>query len=253
MTLALLLLWGVPTEAELSQRGNLITRFDSELSPKRLPRERPAPVAVRVAGDVRDAGGDPRQLPQLRRISVAINRAGELFDRGMPVCRVGDIQPATEREARARCGRAIVGDGNVVVQVRLPNQKPFTVRAPLLAFNGPRKGGEKRILAQVYSEDPPGAFVLTFEVRQQPGVFGTVMSTTLPPSAQSWAYLIHFDMTLHRIYTYRGQKRSYVSAACAAPQGFPGALFPFARATYGFDDGRQLTTKVVRSCRVRGK
>jgi hypothetical protein len=248
-----LLLWAPPTGAELSQRGDLIARFDSRLTPTSLPRRRPAPVTVRVAGDVRDAGGDPRSLPQLRRISVAINRAGQLSDRGVPSCGLDDIQPATEREARARCGTAIVGDGHAVVQVRIPNQPPFTVRAPLLAFNGPRRGEEKRILAQVYSEDPPGAFVLTFKLRRQRGQFGTVMSTTLPPSARSWAYLTHFDMTLHRIYTYRGKRRSYISASCAAPAGFSGALFPFAKATYDFANGQRLTTKVMRSCQVRGE
>jgi len=77
-----------------------------------------------------------------------------------------------------------------------------------------------------------------------------VLSTTLPKMAQDWAYLTHFDMTLKRTYTYKGKRRSYVSAACRAPAGFPGAVFPFAKARYGFDDGRELKTTVVRSCKV---
>jgi hypothetical protein len=108
------------------------------------------------------------------------------------------------------------------------------------------------ILAQVYAKDPPGAFVLSFKVKRKDGAFGTVMSTSLPPSAQGWAYLTHFDMTLKRIYEYRGKRRSYISAACSAPAGFPGAVFPFAKASYGFDDGQKLTTTVVRSCHVSG-
>ena len=247
----LLLCPTLPANAELTQAGKLIVGFDGGLSPTKLPRTDPAPVSVRVAGDVRHASGDPDRLPQLRRISVGINRAGRLFDKGMPSCEVGKIQPATEAEAQARCARSIVGSGNVELQVRLPNQEPFMVRATLLAFNGPQHGGQKTILAQVYAEDPPGAFVLTFKVKRRGGVFGTVLSTTLPKSAQQWAYLTHFEMTLHRIYRYRGERHSYISAACAAPAGFPGAVFPFAKATYGFDNGQKLTTTAFRSCRVR--
>ena len=250
---ALALCTALPARAELSQQGSLIVGFDGTLSPTALPRTDPAPVSVRVAGDIKDSAGNPDSLPQLRRISVAINRAGRLFDKGIPVCELTSIQPATEREARERCGGAIVGDGHVALQVRLPAQEPFMVQANLIAFNGRSQGGRKLILAQVYATEPPGAFVLTFTVQRRGGLFGTVMSTTLPQSAHEWAYLTHFDMTLHRVYRYRGERRSYISAACAAPAGFPGALFPFAKATYGFDNGQRLTTTVVRSCRVRGK
>jgi hypothetical protein len=250
---ALLSCFAIPAQAELSQQGDLIVGFDGGLSPKTLPRREPAPVAVRVAGDIRDAGGDQATLPQLRTITVAINRSGRLFDKGLPACAVASIQPATEREARRQCGEAIVGTGHVTVAAHIPSQEPFAVKARLLAFNGPRRHGHKLISAQVYAKAPPGAFVLDFSVRQGEGLFGTVMSTSLPPSARGWAYLTHFDMTLERTYTYRGRARSYISAACSAPAGFPGAVFPFAKATYGFDDGRKLRTTVVRSCRVGGE
>jgi hypothetical protein len=216
-----------------------------------LPRKAAVPVAVRVAGDVKSATGDD-QLPQLRTIAVAINRQGRLFDKGLPTCHVSTIQPATEAEARAACGGALVGSGHVTVQVHVPNQPTFAIRAKLLAFNGPRQHGHKLILAQAYARNPPGAFILTFRLSQHGGVFGVVMSTTLPKNAQNWAYITHFDMTLHRTYDYRGKRRSYVSAACTAPDGFVSAFFPFAKATYVFGNGSRLTTSVTRRCEVRG-
>jgi hypothetical protein len=240
----------IPAQAEVSQQGNLITTFESALAPKTLPRKALAPVSVRVAGDFKTAKG--AELPQLRRISVAINSAGRLDDTGLPTCRLATIEPASEEAAQRLCGQAIVGSGHVTVGVHIENQATFAVRAKLLAFNGPRKHGHKLILAQVYAKDPPGAFVLTFRLKRHPGLFGTVMSTSLPASAQGWAYLSHFDMTLDRRYRYRGKAHSYVSAACAAPAGFPGAVFPLAKASYGFDNGQALTTTVVRSCRVGG-
>ncbi len=240
----------IPAQAEISQQGSLITTFESDLMPKKLPRRTPAPVAVRVAGDFKTAEG--AQLPQLRTISVAINRAGLLYDKGLPTCRLATIEPATEEAAQRLCGQAIVGSGHVTVGVHLENQAVFEVEAKLLAFNGPREHGHKLILAQVYAKAPPGAFVLSFRLKRGPGLFGTVMSTQLPPSARGWAYLSHFDMTLDRRYRYRGKARSYVSAACSAPAGFPGAVFPLAKAKYGFANGQTLKTTVVRSCRVSG-
>ena len=248
----LLLCAGISAHAEVNQDGDLIVSFDGGLSPTKLPRRALAPVAVRVAGNVKSATGNEDSLPQLRKISVAINRQGHLFDHGLPVCQVSAIQPSTEAEARAVCGGALVGSGHVTVQARLPTQLPFTIRAKLLAFNGPRRNGHKLILAQAYGRNPPGSFVLTFRLNRQGGLFGTVLSTTLPKPAQNWAYITHFDMTLRRIYTYQGARHSFVSAACTAPAGFDTALFPFAKATYGFANGQSLTTSVARSCRVRG-
>jgi hypothetical protein len=237
-------------QGEVSQEGNLITSFRGGLTPTRLPREKPAPVAVQVEGDFRTVHGAP--LPQLRTISVAINGAGEIDDQGLPTCHPSRIQPATEEEAKKICGPAIVGTGHVTVQVHVENQPTFSVDADLLAFNGPSRHGDKFILAQVYAENPPGAFILTFRVHHGAGLFGTVMSTSLPVAARSWAYLSHFDMTLRRRYSSHGRGHSYVSAACSAPAGFPGAVFPFAKATYGFANGQRIKTTVVRSCRVRG-
>jgi hypothetical protein len=250
LTVALALCAAIPARAELNQQGKLLVGFDGGIFPKTLPRHTPVPVAVRVAGDIRATEG--ATLPQLRTISVAINSSGRLYDKGIPTCRVAAIQPATEAAARSACPQAIIGAGHVTVLVHLDSQSAFEVHGNLLAFNGPRRRGRKLILAQVYSKDPLGAFVLTFEVERHEGLFGTVMSTTLPGTASGWAYLTHFDMTLERTYRYRGRLRSYVSASCAAPAGFPGALFPFAKATYGFDNGQRLTTSVTRTCKVRG-
>ena len=237
-----------PASAELTQQGKLLVGFNGGLSPKTLPRNKPAPVAVKVEGDIKTTQGAP--LPQLRTITVAINRAGRLYDKGLPTCNVDAIQPATEAEAQTLCHRSIVGTGHVSLQAHIQGQHSFPVEGKLLAFNGPKKHGKKIVLAQVYSDDPPGAFVLTFTLKKQPGLFGTVMSTTLPAEAMGWAYLTHFDMTLDRSYRHKGVVHSYVSAACSAPAGFPGAVFPFAKASFGFAGGQKLRTTVVRSCRV---
>ena len=249
---ALLALAAAPSLAAVDQEGDLLATFDADLSPNVLPRKTAAPIAVRVAGNVKSASGDATRIPQLRRIIVGINREGRLVDRGLRICHAREIQSGKEELAREVCGDAIVGDGHVTVQARIPGQLPFSVRARLLAFNGPRSGGRKTILAQAYAPDPPGSFIITFRVDRRPGTYGTVLSTTLPVGTREWAYITHFDMTLRRVYTANGQRRSYASAACPAPPGFKSALFPFARATYRFTEGQRLTLEETATCRVAG-
>ena len=55
---------------------------------------------------------------------------------------------------------------HVSLQAHISGQHSFPVEGKLLAFNGPKQNGHKLILAQVYSEDPPGAFVLTFSLKK---------------------------------------------------------------------------------------
>jgi hypothetical protein len=248
--LVLLALGATAARGELAQEGNLIVSFDGGISPHALPRAGTAPVAVEVATSIKAAdGADPP--PQLREISIAINREGRIFDRGLPTCRLRDIQPSTIASARAICGGAIVGNGRVNVRVRIPDQTPFDFSGPLIVFNAERVNGKRRLLAQVYGSRPPSSFVLTFRISRRGGKFGTVIKTRLPTEARRWAYVTEFEMRLRRTYTYGGQRHSYISAGCSAPDGYPGALYPFAKGTFEFAGGRAVSTTLIRDCKVR--
>jgi hypothetical protein len=241
---------GAVARADIVREGDVIVAFDGGISPRTLPRTGVAPVAVTIDSSFKSAeGADPP--PQLRTISIGINRRGKIFDRGLPTCRVRKIQPATIEAAKRICGGAIVGSGHVHVRVHLNNQPPFTFKGPMLIFHAKRSGGNRRLLAQVYGIKPPSAFVLTFRIIREPGEFGTVIKTSLPQSARDWAYVTQFDMKLRRIYTYKGQKHSYVNAGCAAPPGFPGAVYAFAQANFGFAEGENVTSTLVRDCKVK--
>jgi hypothetical protein len=232
------------------REGDVILGFEGGISPHSLPRTGVAPVAVTIDSSFKSAeGADPP--PQLQKISIGINRRGKIFDRGLPTCRVRKIQPTTIRAARRICGDAIVGSGHVQVRIHLANQPPFTFTGPMLVFHAERSGGDRRLLAQVYGVKPPSAFVLNFKIVKAPGEFGNLITTSLPKVARQWAYITHFDMKLRRIYTYKGQQHSYVSAGCAAPAGFPGAVYPFARASFGFAGGQQVKTTLIKDCTVR--
>lgn len=246
--LATLALSGV-ARGEVERDGDIVVILDGGISPRSLPRTGMAPVTVTLDSTFKSAEGlDPP--PQLHTIAVGINRGGQIFDRGLPTCRVRRIQPTTIKAARRICGGAIVGSGHVQVRVHLANQPPFTFKGPLLVFHAKPADGHRRLLAQVYGLKPPSAFVLTFDVLEKQGTFGTVIKTTLPKPARQWAYVTHFDMKLHRIYTYEGQKYSFISAGCAAPEGFPGAVYPFARANFGFAENQHVVQTLIRDCTV---
>lgn len=237
-------------QGESVQEGNLVVSFDGGISPHALPRTEPAPVTVTVDTTISTTdGADPP--PQLRKITIGVNREGQIFDRGLPTCRVRRIQPTTIRAAKRICGGAIVGSGHVGVRVHLPNQPPFDFTGPMLVFHAERSGGKRRLLAQVYGIKPPSAFVLTFKILKQKGTFGNLIRTNLPKPARDWAYVTHFDMKLRRTYVYKGKRRSFISAACPAANGFPGTLYPFARGNFGFADGRTISETLVRDCKVR--
>jgi len=42
-----------------------------------------------------------------------------------------------------------------------------------------------------------------------------------------------------------------LTAGCPALKGFPGAVFPLARTSFGFAGGKTLTATLTRGCRVR--
>jgi hypothetical protein len=239
----------LPASAELTTRGDLFVRFDGGIAPSALPRDYRAPIAVRVDGTVKTLSGE--RPPALRRIVIAINRGGRLDTHGLPVCHRRQIDPASSREALEACGPALVGEGSYAANVAFPEQDTFPSRGRILAFNAV-VDGKRAVLAHIYSAKPaPITRIVVFRIRHSSGTYGTTFSGALPASVNRYGYVTKISLRLFRVYSYRGRVHSYLSAACAAPPGFPGAVFPFARAGMAFEDGRSLSSKLTRSCRVR--
>lgn len=235
--------------AELTERGDLFIRFDGGIVPDALPRQVDAPISVWVTGTVRVLSGD-RHPPSLRRISIALNRGGHLQTAGLPTCDRSRIEPATSAQALAACGPALVGTGRFAGRAALPEQEPFAVNGKILAFNAV-VNGRTAILAHVYSGHPvPTSRIIVFQIHHRPGIFGTVLIGDLPVALNHYGYVRQISLRLRRRYRFQGESRSYLNASCAAPAGFPGAVFPFARASMAFDDGRRLSSTLTRSCHV---
>lgn len=236
--------------AELIAHGDLFVKFSGGIAPDALPRHARAPISVSVTGTVRTLSGE--RPPALRRIAISLNRGGRLDARGLPVCRRQDIEPSSTSEAMRICGPALVGGGSYDADVAFPEQSAFPSHGRIVAFNAV-VDGERAILAHVYAPNPiPITRIVVFRIHESAGTYGTTLKAALPPSLNRYGYLRQISLSLHRNFTYRGQPRSYLSAACDAPAGFPGASFPFAQASMAFADGRTLSSTLTRSCKVRG-
>jgi hypothetical protein len=234
--------------AETIQKGSVRVAFDGKIAPVKLPRDGMAPVSVSVGTKISATKGKP--LAQLTKIEIAINSHGRLDSTGLPKCEVSDIQPATTAKALEECRGSLIGEGSFSSQVSLSKQADFPSQGKLYAFNGTYKG-KPAILAHVYGDQPiPTSFTLPFTIAKGKGTFGTTLTASIPASEDNFVTAI--ELTLHRTYAYRGKQRSYASAGCPAPKGFPGASFDFAKASYAFVGGKKLSSTLTRSCKARG-
>lgn len=249
ITALLTLAFAALASAEVTQRGPLRVTFEGKLTPHTLPRQGTAPVKVAVGTKIAATNG--QTPPQLRRISIAINRNGHFEPKGLPVCSLRDIQPTTTTDALAACRRSLIGEGTFSAKVVLSQQAPFPSEGKVLAFNSILHG-RPAILAHVFGTQPvPTSFTLPFELKPSTGTFGTVLEASLPQVTGNSGYITGFSLNLGRTFSSHGKKHSYLSAGCPAPPGFPGATFPFAKASFAFA-GRTITSTLTRSCGARG-
>jgi hypothetical protein len=185
--------------------------------------------------------------PALRQIRSSLNRSGKLDARGLPICHYSKLIAVGPRRALEACGDAIVGEDEYVGGPAFPEQATFPFQVTFLPSTASTMG------AKSFSPTPTAP--TRFRSRASSSSTSTPrwhlwhrITGLLPDSVNHYGYVQGLVLRLHRNYTYRGQRRSYLSAACSAPSGFTAAAFPFARASMTFADERTLP----RSCRVSG-
>lgn len=234
---------------EVFPDGKLVLFFDGRITPHALPRDKAAPVTVTLRGSVKTLDGS--RPPQLRRMSVAVNRYGVLSTVGLPICLPSELEATSTKAALSRCRGARVGHGSFGANVDFPDLA-FPVKGKMLAFNS-RARGRPAIALHIYGSEPVEAsFVLMFLISHPAqGRFGTVLSTRIPKIAADFGYLTNLTLIFGRRYRHNGEARSFISARCAAPPGFPGALFAFVKGGFFFANGQTVHPTLARDCRVR--
>jgi hypothetical protein len=231
------------------QQGNLRITLISQVQPYKLPRHATAPIAILVSGHVAPVtGAVPDQLEGLK---IRVNRHALLQSRGLPSCRIAQVQPATTARALANCGDALIGSGQFWAHIVLPEQGAYPTQGRLLVFNG-RRHGKPILLAHIFTAHPfATSFVIPFSIRHiNSGFYGTQLSASLPEALGSWGYVDRIKLTLKRKYRFHGRELSYFNAGCPAVAGASRASFHLAYATFSFAN-RNIGAQVDKSCGVK--
>jgi hypothetical protein len=235
----------------VAQKGTLRVSVSGKLAPKRLPRDGAAPISVSVGGQISTV--DKSLPPQLKTLRIELNKEGKLDSRGLPICNYDAIQPGSSSRALSACSASLVGQGSFTADITLAGQEPYPTKGKLLVFNGTEKG-KPVLYGHIYSPKPfATSFVIVFKVQKLgKGTYGTALDAPLPAAMDAWGRLTGLQMTLSRRYSYKGKQRSYISAGCPAPKGFPGAVFPLARTEFTFEGGTKLNSVLTSNCKARG-
>lgn len=239
---------GTISSAEVEQVENLRVNFDANFEPSSLPRDRAAPVKVNIEGKI--ATTDGSHPPALRWLEISLHRSGQLYSKGLPTCLAPTLQSTSSATALARCRPALVGRGSFQADVKLGREIPAIGK--ILAFNS-RRGGKRSLLLHLFA-DVPVRFTMIVPLaigHRRDGEFGTVLRAKIPRIGGGLGSITQIQLTIGRRYSFRGQRRSYASAACGAPADFQGAVFPFARASFRFEAHREIRSTLIRSCQVR--
>ena len=251
-TLALLLIvtgaLAAAARAEVVQSGGVRVTFHAEFAPHALPRERPAPISVEVDGKISTTDGT--QPPPLQSLRVELSSSGKIDTEGLPACRAAQLQTTSSELALQRCGRAQVGRGKFQAELTFTG-RPTLVDGRALVFNG-IVDGRQGMFIHIYISRPVNlTLVIPVKISRGSGRFGTVLTTRVPQLAGGFGSITQLSLKIGRQYSYAGARHSYLSAACTAPEGFPGATFTFAKAVFGFDHIHPMTAFISRSCQVR--
>lgn len=240
--------WATSSQAVKVAKDGLVVTFNADFSPHNLPRLKPAPVDVKVTGKVATLDGS--HPPPLRQIEVAINRNGHLETTGLPVCTAPALQSTTTKTALNRCRSALVGRGRFHAVVKLGRE--IETSGEILAFNS-RRAGKQALVLHLFG-GAPVRFTLVVPLtigHRKGGDFGTVLRANIPRLAGDLGSVTEIDLTIGRRYSFRGKRRSYVSAACHTPPGLQQGIFPFARGSFRFEGHTEIRETLLRVCSVR--
>lgn len=240
---------GAVSQAETIQEDGLRVTFNADFAPHALPRGKPAPVSVKIAGKVRAADGS--HPPALRWLEVMINRNGRLHSKGLRTCSASSLQSTSTATALERCRSALVGKGSFHAVVSLGREIP--TGGKILAFNS-RRAGKQALVLHLFAGTPV-RFTLIVPLtigNLKQGQFGTLLRAKIPKLAGGLGSVTEINLTIERRYSYKGKRQSYVSAACGAPAGLPGGVFNFARARFRFEGHEAINPPaLIQECSVR--
>jgi hypothetical protein len=232
-------------KATVVRAGNLVLRINGGVSPKKLPRNRLAPITLHASGRFSTADGS--HPPATKTVTIDFDKHGTINAKGLAVCQQGKLQSRDTRQVKAACPKAIVGSGKTTVEVSFPEQPPFESTGPLVLFNGGVHHGVTTMYIHAYVSVPtPTAIVTVVKIKKiHKGPYGTRAVARIPKIAGGAGSLTNFNLTIHRTFRRGGKKQSYLLARCA------NGHFR-AHAVMRTSDGNFLAGSILRTCVAGG-
>lgn len=219
--------------------------IDVVLSPKKLSKSALSPVALKVTTNTTTAtaaSGVP--VPAVRAV-LDFDKNAKLFTKGIPVCTAAKLQNTSTEAALKACGPAKIGSGKATVLIPVGVQV-FTEPTTVTAFNGVPQGGKPVVLLHTYGEAPVQTTAVLVGVVSNLSKegYGPRLDVEVPLIAGGTGALTEFQTTIDKKYTYKGKKRSFVSAKCSSKK-------LRARGAFTFKDGETLTAYSTQTCTQR--
>jgi hypothetical protein len=218
---------------EVVQQGNLFLRDNGGISPTKLPRNKQAPITASINGKIGTVDGS--HPPALQSVIADFDKTIHVNAKGLTGCREGKLVAQSTARAKRACPDSIVGSGTGEVEVAFPEQAPFTAKGPIVLFNGGVHGRTTLLYIHTYVAVPaPTAVIATVKITPiHRGHFGLHTVSTIPRIAGGYGSVTKFNIKIGRSFTYRGRKRSYLTASC--PTGHY-----FTEGQVRFSDGTSL-------------
>jgi hypothetical protein len=225
--------------------GNLFLRDDGGISPSRLPRHEQAPISGHINAQIGTVDGS--HPPAIEHVEVDFDKTIQIHAQGLPVCKEAQLVARSTADARKACSDAIVGTGEGEVEVAFPEQAPIHATGPILLFNGGVSGKTTRLLIHTYVNVPaPTAVIVPVEISQiRRGHYGLHADAQIPPITGGAGSVTKFKLNIGRSFTYKGRKRSYLTASC------PTGTY-FTEGEVEFSDGTKLGLTHALSCTPKG-
>ena len=194
--------------------GNLIVTFGGNVSPKKLPRHRFAPIGARIFGKVKTSDGTHPSA--FREAEFDIDRNVLVNTQGLPACRPGQLEARNTKAAKRVCGKTTVGHGVAHAEIAFPEQAPIKISSPLLVFNGGTHGGKTKLLIHTFITVPAPAAIVTQVTlkRVHRGRFGIHGVARIPVIAGGSGSALDFSFQVKRYYRFRHRRRSVLMARC---------------------------------------
>jgi hypothetical protein len=231
--------------AETVTVGNIKFTADGGFSPKALPKDKLAPIALTAEGQIKTLDGT--HPPALKEVLLETDKNGAINVKGYPTCRSGQLQSQDTDAAEAICKKALIGTGTTTATVEFVDSKEIKVPSKLLVFNGGERGGTTTLYIHAYFSSPiPGAIVTTVKIKKiNKGRYGLLSVASIPKIAGGSGSVESFRLKIDKKFTYQGKKVSVLSAKC--PDGKLQA-----HVTGVFSDGTKAEADFIRPCTGKG-